>query len=129
MFGWGAILLLPDTLFAGPSWSFFTQLAREEVIGAACVTLGAMRLLVLAVNGAWRPMYHLRSATATLSLTFWFAITIGFAGSGRISTWLAVYPVLFVFDGINALRAAGDAARVDRSVEAMHKAMADGRGA
>ena len=126
LFLWGGILLRDPTLFEGQSWIAFRTLSDEATIGATCMMVGAMRLLILAANGSWRPMYHLRAIAAILTAGFFFAITIGFASSGHVSTWMAVYPVFVIFDIVNALRAAEDAARVDRSLSNAREAM-DGR--
>jgi hypothetical protein len=110
---WGGALLLPDQMFIHDDWTAFRLLFREESLGTLFVMGGAFRLLVLAANGAWRPMYHLRAWMAMSSAVIWFSILLGFLSRGTIGTWLAVYPVLFAFDVVNVYRAMGDAARVD----------------
>lgn len=111
---WGLVLLLPEPLFERETWTAFRYLFHEETLGLLFAVGGILRLLVLAANGAWRPMYYVRAWMALSSAIVWFSITIGLLSSGRIGTWIAVYPVLFVFDVVNALRAVSDAAANDR---------------
>ena len=115
---WGVVLLMPEKRFADESWAAFGRLADETTVGLICLLLGVARLVVLAANGTWRPMYHLRALTALWSALIWFAITLGFLSAGVMGTWLAVYPVLFAFDVVNMFRATGDAAAADKAARA-----------
>jgi hypothetical protein len=125
---WGVVLVMPEQRFTGDVWVAFRALAGEEAIGAAFVALGIIRLCILAANGSWRPMYHLRAVTAMISAVIWFSITIGFLSSGLNGTWLAVYPALFVFDTVNVFRATGDAAQADRAARKARAGAHDGNG-
>lgn len=111
---WGVVMLMPIELYERTVFTAFRALASQEALGLSLVIFGVGRLMVLSVNGIWRPMYYLRSASALMSAVFWLVVTLGFLQSGRIGTWIAVYPILFVFDAINAFRAASDAGRNDR---------------
>jgi hypothetical protein len=110
---WGVVLLLPDEMFLNDDWSAFRILFSEQTLGTAFLLGGVLRLLILAANGAWRPMYHLRAWMAMSSAVIWFSILLGFMSTGTIGTWIAVYPVLFAAEVVNVYRAIGDAARVD----------------
>lgn len=113
---WGLVLILPEQRFAaGDVWVAFRALASEETLGAAFILLGSLRLVVLAANGSWRPMYHFRALTALACAVIWFSITLGFLSSGEVGTWLAVYPAFFIFDTVNVFRATSDAAHADRA--------------
>lgn len=110
---WGYVLLLPDETYAGANWSAFSLLIEEDNLGWLCMAGGLLRLGILAANGAYRPMYYLRAWMALTSGMVWFAIACGFYSSGNIGTWIAVYPVLFVFEVVNLFRAASDAAAAE----------------
>ena len=85
----------------------------ETAWGTACILIGGARLAFLFVNGLWRRSPHLRLLGAFAACFFWFQITAGFVFAGTWSTGLAIYPVLFLLDFYNILRAATDAAIVD----------------
>lgn len=110
---WGFVLLMPEEMFASDDWTAFRILFGENTLGLAFALGGASRILILAANGAWRPMYHLRAWMAMSSAVIWFSILLGFMSRGTIGTWMAVYPVLFAAEVVNVYRAIGDAAKAD----------------
>lgn len=110
---WGVVLLLPEQMFASDDWLAFRTLFSEQTLGTAFLLGGVLRLMILAANGAWRPMYHLRAWMAMSSAVIWFSILLGFMSRGTTGTWIAVYPVLFAAEVVNVYRAIGDAAKVD----------------
>lgn len=115
IFNWSVVLTLNPDLFAqGRSYRELARWADQDTWAAACLVIGGVRLLVLAVNGAWRRSPHARAAAAFVSCFFWFQITLGLLGAGTGGTGLAVYPVLFLLDVFNAIRAIGEAGRSDR---------------
>jgi hypothetical protein len=81
----------------------------ELTWGWACLLVGTVRLVALAVNGAWvPPTFHIRSVTSALSCFFWFSISLGMAVTGAATTGLAVYPWLLVGDLVCLYRTARD---------------------
>jgi hypothetical protein len=118
---WGGNLLLPTDVFDGPASPYFTAirlLVTENQLGTLCLVGGAVRLMVLALNGGWRPLYYLRAVTAFVSSVLWLSLSLGFLGSGMVGGWVAIYPVLFVFDSVNMFRAVGDAAKNEIALNA-----------
>jgi hypothetical protein len=79
------------------------------------------------MNGAWRPMYYLRALMAFVSAIFWISLSLGFLGSGMVGGWVAIYPVLFVFDSVNMFRAVGDAAKNEIGLSAASRAAQGGQ--
>lgn len=120
LFNWALILAFNETLFDGPSYSALAALASQQTWAWVCMVFGAVRLIVLAINGAWRRSPHMRSVCAFVACFFWFQIIIGMLQSGTWSTGMAVYPVLFFLDTFNVIRAIGEAGRSD----AQHQRMA-----
>ncbi|NMG39786.1 hypothetical protein GRZ55_11080 [Chelativorans sp. ZYF759] len=113
LLNWGIILLLNPLLFSSPSYRPLAGLAYPENWSIFCMVAGGGRLLVLAINGAWRRSPHMRAAGAFVTCFFWFQISIGFLQAGTWSTGLAVYPVLLLLDSYNVIRAMGEAAISD----------------
>jgi hypothetical protein len=107
---WGAVLLLPNDTFAGSSWQFFARLWPEQAWGVLMFLLGIARLGGLFVNGA-RPDVTpwIRVVSAGGGVLLWLLICYGFALTGVISTWLAVYPVFALAELVNIYRAMHDA--------------------
>lgn len=115
LFNWGIILTLNPNLFdISPSYNTFASMMSETAWGLVCLAIGGMRIAFLFINGLWRRSPHLRMAGAFISCFFWFQISAGFIYAGTWSTGLAIYPVLLMLDIHNLLRAATDAAIVDK---------------
>lgn len=115
LFGWSIVLTMNPDLFAeGRSYTELARWAEQDTWAMICLMIGGGRLLVLAINGAWRRSPHARAAAAFISCFFWFQVTLGLLGAGTGGTGLAVYPVLFLLDAFNAIRTIGEAGRTDR---------------
>lgn len=114
LFMWGVVLLFPMVTFDGRAYSAFRLLVGEDMLGTLFAIGGLIRLSVLFANGFWRPMYYVRAWMALTSMMAWLTITLGFASSGTFGTWIALYPVLTVFEGVNVFRAMIDAAQAER---------------
>lgn len=108
---WGAVLLLPDAIFDQPTWAGFRAIFGNEIaLGTIMVLLGLSRLGGLIVNGARKRVTPwIRVVSAGLGFVLFVGITTGYALSGVISTWLAIYPVFALVELVNIYRAAHDA--------------------
>lgn len=109
---WGAVLLLPADTFDGPAYSFMRAIffGREDLLGAIMLALGMIRIGGLIVNGARREVTPwIRMVSAAIGFLIFVGISTGFALSGSVSTWLAVYPVFAVIEAVNVFRASHDA--------------------
>lgn len=108
---WGAVLLLPERTFDQPAWSGFRIIFGDEtLLGFIMLTLGFLRLGGLVVNGARKNVTPwIRVVSASLGFLLFVGITTGYALSGVVSTWLAVYPVFALVELLNIYRAAHDA--------------------
>ena len=114
--GWGWVLLLSDRIFDQPSWVGFRQIFHDEdVLGWIMVTLGALRFAGLIVNGARKNVTpRIRQWSAGIGCLIWVGISYGYASSGVVSTWLAIYPLFAVAELVNIHRAARDQGGVAR---------------
>lgn len=112
---WGLVILaLPPSTYEASVYGAFRMLVGQDTLGVLFALGGAVRLAVLFGNGSWRPLYYARAWLALASTMVWTTIVLGFWSSGVIGTWLAVYPVLLVFDAVNVFRATADAAAAER---------------
>ena len=106
----GIVLLIAPGLFDQPAWSGFRNIfPSESWLGWMMVTLGVARLGGLIVNGARKHVTPLiRQVSAGIGCLIWFGIVYGFASSGVVSTWLAIYPLFGIGELVNIHRAAHD---------------------
>lgn len=106
----GVVLVMTPDLFQQPAWAGFRNIFPSEAwLGGLMVSLGAARVMGLIVNGARKhvtPM--IRQVSAGIGCLIWFGIVYGFATSGVVSTWLAIYPLFGVGELVNIHRAAHD---------------------
>lgn len=113
-FLFGVVLLITPDLFHQPAWSGFEVLFKSEaVLGWIMVLLGTARVGGLVVNGARKhvtPM--IRQVSAGIGCLIWFGIVYGFASSGVVTTWLAIYPLFAFGELVNIHRAAHDQGEV-----------------
>lgn len=118
---WGIILTSNTDLFDdSPSLYKLGEFAPQSTWALLCLIAGVGRLAMLAVNGSWRRSPHLRAVSAFISCFFWFKISHGLVEAGTFGTGLAVYPVLFLLDVYNTIRAAGDSGTADRRYTGAH---------
>lgn len=106
----GIVLLLSPELFEQPAWTGFQGIFHDEArLGWLMVLLGLARIGGLIVNGARKHVTPLiRQVSAGVGCLIWFGIVYGFASSGVVSTWLAVYPLFGIGELVNIHRAAHD---------------------
>lgn len=106
----GIVLLRGDDLFSQPAWTSFAKFFESQAwFGWLMVILGAIRIGGLIVNGTRKHVTpQIRQVTAFMGVIIWTAVSLGFASSGILSTWAAVYPLLVVAEMTNILRAATD---------------------
>ncbi|PYE23002.1 hypothetical protein C8J32_1084 [Rhizobium sp. PP-CC-3A-592] len=73
------------------------------------VGLGILRFGGLIVNGARKSVTPtIRQLSAAIGFFIWSGIFYGYASSGVISTWLAIYPLFALSELVNINRAAHD---------------------
>lgn len=106
----GYVLLLPSQTFNQPAFSAFVALVPSETfLGWVMSLIGCLRIIGLVINGARKNVTpQIRQFSATVGCLLWAGISYGFASSGVISTWLAIYPLFAVSELVNINRAAHD---------------------
>lgn len=106
----GAVLLVFADITSQPAWQGFDAITSQANLGLIMAFLGIARLGGLVVNGARREITPwIRVISAACGFLLFVGITFGFAASGIVSTWLAIYPVFALGELANIYRAAHDA--------------------
>lgn len=107
---WGIILVLPmDTFSTSITFRVLASVIKEETLGVLMIVLGVLRLTALLVNGMiprFTPL--VRIGGAFIGCFVWFFISVSFAESGVISTWIAAWPLAFFAEFRNLYKAARD---------------------
>jgi hypothetical protein len=108
---WGVVLLLPSASFdSSAAFNVIKTWGREEYFGGVLLLIGFGRLISLYINGARKKITPWARLTgATLGAIIFTILSMGFAASGVVSTWLAAWPILAVIEYINIYDTAKDA--------------------
>lgn len=104
----GAILLQPHHVFSEPCFIPLARIATEAVWGWAALMIGAMRLMALIINGAWRATPVLRQIGCTFGIVVWVGMAVGSISAGFIATDFAYLLFLFMIDTASLSFAAQD---------------------
>lgn len=106
----GLVLLLFIGVFDQPAWRGFEAVITQANLGLIMAFLGIARIGGLIVNGARKELTPwIRVFSAACGFLLFIAITLGYAASGVVSTWLAIYPMFAIGELVNMYRAAHDA--------------------
>ena len=114
----GLILIMhPEVFVTSKAYVLLSQMAPAANWGAVCFMIGSFRLIALMINGTfpafrWSP--HIRFMMAMLSCFVWFQVSLGITLLPVVTTALAVYPFLFLFDMYNTFLAATEAGIAER---------------
>ena len=110
-FIWGIVLALPtDTFSLGDAYDVMASWGTEDAFAIAFLSVGTLRLAGLAINGARRKVTPwMRLTGALLGCGLFGLVSLGFAASGVIGTWLAAWPVVVAVEFFNIYDTARDA--------------------
>ena len=90
-FGW-FLLAQPGQFDVNPIFSEIRHWVDQPALGLITLLgFGAARMLLLVINGAWRPSPWLRAIVAICSAFFWMDIVFGLSHSGRQPISIGVY--------------------------------------
>ena len=111
MVSWGLGLLLPGNTMELSNHRYLGALAPEVVWSAWSLSIGALRLLALYVNGAYFRTPLIRAGCSCLGLIWW--LVLGFllkagSGAGPLPPALLWYPVFVGFEAYSVYRGARD---------------------
>lgn len=119
MIGWGVVVLLDNRPLTG-AWHILGQLMPEIFWALMLMTVGAIRLLALLVNGTFpktwygRVSPHVRVGMSLLSSLVWLQLVIATIGSPVLTTGLVAYLGYLVSDALNTLSSAAEARELDK---------------
>ena len=114
MVGWGAILALDGIPLYG-SWRYLNISLSEAAWSGLFILLGALRLLVLTINGnfpnswygKWAP--HVRVAASGFCALAWLQLVLAGLQATPISTGVAAYSGYLVTDILNTWSGSAEA--------------------
>lgn len=112
---WGVSAVLPASTYStAAGYSGFREVLNQYQFGYGLIVLGSLRLVILALNGIWQPMYFVRAGAALIQTMLWTAIASGFVISGAFGALVTIVPVFLVFEAANVFRAMNDASEAER---------------
>ncbi len=111
MLSWGVWLLLPLHTFLNPQYAALAALAPEPVWGSFSVSIAAIRMAALWINGSWRRSPAIRCACSVLGVVWWLSMVFlaVAAAPDHPPAGLTWYPWLVVFELISCWRSTADA--------------------
>jgi hypothetical protein len=111
MVAWGIGLLLPGDTMSLPQFRMLGVIAPEPVWAVWSISMGAVRVAALYINGSWRRTPLLRVLGASFGLIWWLVLGFLFktsADGGPVPAGLLWFPVFIAFEGYSIVRGARD---------------------
>jgi hypothetical protein len=128
-FSLGIVYLNAPGLFEPRFFATMLAIGSQHDWGVFAAIVGAGRLTMLLINGAWRASPHLRVLGAQASCLFWAMLFVSAISAERVMQSVGFWFLFFVFDAFSAVDAAGDARMADeraRAARGQPPARADG---
>lgn len=113
LFTVGLIYGLAAADFAVPLYDASNLMVPRWLWGLIGVSIGALRLVFLTVNGFYRRSPHWRAMGSGLACLAWLQLSIAALQSPVAGATIAIWPVFLWFDFKAALTAAGEARVAD----------------
>lgn len=106
----GVVMLLPGHLFGEARFAGFREMFGNEIIlGGIMLLFGNLRIIGLIINGARQNVTpHIRVVSAGVGCIVFAGMCYGYAFSGIVDEWLAIYPIFVAIEIVNIYRAAHD---------------------
>ena len=96
------LILRPELFLTDDGFASIRRIAPQYVWAWGAMLVGAFRITVLLINGAWWPTPIFRSLTAALTCFLWFHLWVGFMPN--FALMFVIMPWLFMLDAYNAMR-------------------------
>lgn len=113
MLGLGWMFFLPHESMGSAILMQMTYTMPENAWAIVCMALGAARLFVLIVNGAWQKQSHARAFLSLLHLLVWTQIAIVFLNFELPSPGDVIFPIFVVAEIFLTFRASVEAGSTD----------------
>lgn len=114
----GIVLLSKGETFAMDPYVSIRGMASEEVWGWILLVIGALRVIVLTINGTLpRGSPHLRATLSAFSAVIWSILFSGYLASDVPSLMIAITGVAILTEFVNIIRAAGSARLEDDKIK------------
>ena len=120
----GLVYLLVPELFTPQYFAPMMNIMSQQAWGWSALTVGAARLILLLINGAWRASPHGRALGAQLSCAMWMTLFISAISAEALVQAVGFWLLFFVFDAFSAIDAAGDARIADEKARNARQASA-----
>lgn len=120
----GIVYVFNDPLFAQPHYATMVRVMPQHWWAAWALTVGAVRVAALYINGAWRPSPHFRAVGSFLTCFLWLTLFLGAASAPIYAVTVAIWPVFFLFDSFAVLDAMKDARIADDKARHQKRATA-----
>ncbi len=110
MVAWGLGLLLPGNTMELPAYRLLGAIAPESVWSAWSLSIGAVRMAALYINGSYRRTPLIRATCSLLGAMWWVVLGYCFftAAPAPYAAGLMWFPVLVAFEGYSVARGAQD---------------------
>lgn len=109
----GLVYLTVPALFEPRFFSTMLAIMPQRAWGVLAAVVGALRLVMLLINGAWRASPHLRCLGAQLSCGLWMVLFVSAISASALVQSVGFWLLFFCFDAFSAVDAAGDARMAD----------------
>lgn len=116
---WGVSVLRAPGAFDAPVYALLLNIATPRAWGVGLVLFGLCRLVVLVINGAWRPSPYVRLLLSLISVLWGVQMVLSLVATGWSAPAFAFAPAVILFDTLNIMHTADDAGSVGR--DARHR--------
>lgn len=114
MLCWGLVVLAADGLFEEVHYFETLLLIMSQVEWAfLAIVVGAIRLIFLIINGAWRPSAHIRAIGCVLGSLLWGTMLVASLSLEYLTPSIVIYGVMLSLDLLSLWFSAGDAKLAD----------------
>lgn len=113
MLGLGWLFALPQVSMGTAILMNMTHTMSEESWAVVCIITGALRMIVLVINGAWAKQSHARAVLGVAHLVIWTQISIVFVNFPVASPGDVIFPVFLIAEIFIVIRAAAEAGSFD----------------
>ena len=110
--------ITPDLFSVAAIYAPLLSIMTQEFWAGLTISIGAFRLVALAINGLWRPTAHFRAIGAAIGTIVWGSLlSITIIDSEARAPGISIFSMLLVLEFMSLWFAAGDAKLVDQAAK------------